>query len=198
MAYGVGGPDSRIPWLAAETGVEQAAYSEVEDEAATALVEVMLEPPKWLVQITPFDRRMMETAQLVTELLDGALVRGDTLVWRGGMSDWVPIGEIQQLLGDTRHGATLPPRAAVSSDRRNRPFAELLAAVAVAISIAAGTLTVLARGGVFEPSAASRRIERATGQRQRVARNDGAPQQRRAALRARGPEATHTTSSSLP
>lgn len=197
MAYGVDGPDSPIQ-RPARTGAEQAAYSEVEDEAATQLVEVMLEPPKWIVQITPFDRRRMETSQLVSELLDGALVRGDTLVWRGGMDDWVPIGEIQQLLGDTRHGATLPPRAAVSSDPKDRPFAELLAAVAVAISIAALTLTLLARGGVFEPSAASSRIEQATSQRQRTARNGGAPQQRRAALRARGSEATSTTSSSLP
>ncbi|HTV18730.1 MAG TPA: GYF domain-containing protein, partial [Polyangiaceae bacterium] len=54
---------------------------------------------EWMVQITPLDRRMMSTEQLLNEIATGTLVKRDMLVWRTGMSDWAPINRIEELAG---------------------------------------------------------------------------------------------------
>jgi colicin import membrane protein len=72
------------------------AYSEEED-AVTQLMDAPLGEQEWMVQITPVDRRMMSTDQLVTELGTGHLVTRDMLIWRSGMKDWTPISRVDEL-----------------------------------------------------------------------------------------------------
>ena len=71
-------------------------YSE-EDDAVTQLMDAPLGEQEWMVQITPRDRRMMSTEQLLGELATGNLVTPEMLVWRAGMSDWAPIAGIDEL-----------------------------------------------------------------------------------------------------
>lgn len=68
------------------------AYGE-DDDAATQLVEPPRSEPRWLVQITAFDRRSMETTALLTEVLSGRL-SPSTRVWREGMLDWAPLERV--------------------------------------------------------------------------------------------------------
>lgn len=70
-------------------------YSEDED-AVTQLMEAPLSDQEWMVQVTALDRRMMATDQLLTELNEGKL-SDKTLVWRGGMDDWLPIARVDEL-----------------------------------------------------------------------------------------------------
>jgi hypothetical protein len=70
-------------------------YSE-EDDAVTRLMDAPLGDQDWMVQVTALDRRMMSTNQLLSELQLGK-VNGRTLVWRGGMDDWLPISRIDEL-----------------------------------------------------------------------------------------------------
>lgn len=71
------------------------AYGE-DDDAATQLVEPPRSEPRWLVQITAFDRRSMETTALLTEVLSGRL-SPSTQVWREGMRDWAPLERVLAL-----------------------------------------------------------------------------------------------------
>lgn len=70
-------------------------YSE-EDDAVTRLMDAPLGDQDWMVQVTALDRRMMSTSQLLSELQSGK-VNGRTLVWRGGMDDWMPVSRIDEL-----------------------------------------------------------------------------------------------------
>ena len=70
-------------------------YSE-EDDAVTRLMDAPLGDQDWMVQVTALDRRMMSTPQLLSELQAGR-VSSRTLVWRGGMSDWLPIARVEEL-----------------------------------------------------------------------------------------------------
>src|ERR1044071_1101036 len=72
------------------------AYAE-EDDAVTQLMDAPLGEQEWMGQITPQDRRMMSTDQLLAELLTGHLVTRDMLVWRSGMGDWAPISRVDDL-----------------------------------------------------------------------------------------------------
>jgi hypothetical protein len=89
-----------------------------EDDAVTQLMDAPLGDQEWMVQITPLDRRMMSTEQLLAELATGTLVKRDMLVWRTGMSDWAPIHRMDELAGSgvidvpasvERRLAPLPP-----------------------------------------------------------------------------------------
>ena len=71
-------------------------YSE-EDDAVTQLMDAPLGEQEWMVQVTPHDRRMMSTEQLLGELATGNLVTPEMLVWRSGMKDWGPISSIDEL-----------------------------------------------------------------------------------------------------
>jgi uncharacterized protein DUF4339 len=71
-------------------------YSE-EDDAVTQLMDAPLGEQEWMIQITPHDRRMMSTDQILGELATGSLVRPDMLVWRSGMGDWAPISTLDDL-----------------------------------------------------------------------------------------------------
>jgi hypothetical protein len=73
-------------------------YSD-EDDAVTQLMDTPLGDQEWMIQITPLDRRMMSTDQLLAELATGTLVKRDMLVWRTGMSDWAPIHRMDELAG---------------------------------------------------------------------------------------------------
>lgn len=73
-------------------------YSD-EDDAVTQLMDTPLGDQEWMIQITPLDRRMMSTDQLLAELATGTLVKRDMLVWRTGMSDWAPIHRMEELAG---------------------------------------------------------------------------------------------------
>ena len=77
-------------------------YSE-EDDAVTRLMEAPLGDQDWMVQVTALDRRMMTTGQVLSELSAGK-INPRTLVWRGGMDDWMPIARIDEL-----SRASMPP-----------------------------------------------------------------------------------------
>jgi hypothetical protein len=68
-------------------GSSLSAYVESED-VVTQFVETPRPPASWIVQLTPFDRRVMSTEHLLAELERGRWVHADTLVWRKGMSEW--------------------------------------------------------------------------------------------------------------
>lgn len=70
-------------------------YAE-DDDAVTQLMDAPLGDQEWMVQVTALDRRMMSTPQLFTELQSGKL-SNKTLVWRGGMDDWLPIAHVEEL-----------------------------------------------------------------------------------------------------
>src|SRR5688572_8201091 len=82
------------------------AYSE-DDNVVTQEVEAMLHEPRWLVQFTSLDRRLMDTSEVISALLGGT-IRRDTLVWRGGMDDWLPVGRLDLLSPSAI--PTLPPK----------------------------------------------------------------------------------------
>src|ERR1043165_7398431 len=77
-------------------------YSE-EDDAVTRLMEAPLGVQDWMVQVTALDRRMMTMGQVLSELSAGK-INPRTLVWRGGMDDWMPIARIDEL-----SRASMPP-----------------------------------------------------------------------------------------
>lgn len=72
-----------------------APYTE-DDDAVTTVLEAPLNDQEWMVQVTPVDRRMMGTEQVVAEWRAGK-ISGKTLVWRTGMNDWTPIGNVAEL-----------------------------------------------------------------------------------------------------
>lgn len=83
-------------------------YSE-DDDAVTQLMDAPLGDQEWMVQVTPLDRRMMSTEQLVAEFHGGRL-SDKTLVWRGGMDDWLPIQRVDELSKAPRAGLSMMPR----------------------------------------------------------------------------------------
>lgn len=96
--------------LEGEGALPVGPYSD-EDDAVTQLMDAPLGEQEWMVQITPQDRRMMSTEQLLSELATGNLVQRDMLVWRTGMSDWTPIARVEELAGSgvVNVPASLPP-----------------------------------------------------------------------------------------
>jgi hypothetical protein len=86
-------------------------YSE-DDDAVTQLMDAPLGDQEWMVQVTPLDRRMMSTDQLVAEFHSGRL-SDKTLVWRGGMDDWLPIQRVDELANAQRPAPSLASRMAL-------------------------------------------------------------------------------------
>jgi uncharacterized protein DUF4339 len=153
MAYGIEDRES-LPLVAGEAEC-LCAYGE-EDDVVTQIVDAAISEPKWIVQVTPLDRRMMATAELLSEAMRGALVRPDTLVWRGGMDDWLPLDEVEALASVRRQLPTLSPPARIRKSRRlalarGRVVSNgLLASIAVVLSTALLTISALAVCGVFD------------------------------------------------
>jgi hypothetical protein len=54
------------------------------------------EPGEWLVALTAQDRRMLSSSQVTSGLQRGEL-RTDMLVWRRGMSAWLPLAGVAEL-----------------------------------------------------------------------------------------------------
>lgn len=82
------------------------AYSE-DDDAVTQLMDAPLGDQEWMVQVTPLDRRMMSTDQLLGEFHAGRL-SDKTLVWRSGMADWLPLQRVDELAKAPRPPGPLP------------------------------------------------------------------------------------------
>ena len=80
------------------------AYSEDDDEVTLSMAAPVGDQ-EWMVQLSPLNRKMMSTDRLVQELTLGTLTE-TTLVWRGGMEDWVPINQVDAL---TRARQSVPP-----------------------------------------------------------------------------------------
>lgn len=91
-------------------------YSE-EDDAVTRQMDAPLGDQDWMVQVTALDRRMMSNSQLLSELQAGK-VNARTLVWRGGMDDWMPVSRIDEL-----SRASVPAPVAPSAPRNSAPRA---------------------------------------------------------------------------
>ncbi len=88
-------------------------YAE-EDDAVTQLMDAPLGDQEWMVQVTALDRRMMSTGQLLADLQVGKL-NLRTLVWRGGMDDWMPISRIEELSRSSAPPVAPAPRYAVGN-----------------------------------------------------------------------------------
>lgn len=143
------------------------AYSE-DDDSVTQQVEALLNEPRWLVQFTSLDRRLLDTSEVISALLGGT-IRRDTLVWRGGMEDWLPVGRLDLLSPSAI--PTLPPQqrdapSARSSRRttsapsvRAKPLELTLAALAIALSAATITTSVLSIAGVFDAHDGPTRVQ---------------------------------------
>jgi len=129
-------------------------YAENEEDV-TQFVETPRPEPKWIVQITPFDRRQMSTEGLLHELRRGQLVHRESLVWRGGSADWQPIAHVDELQAGARaHSAPTPGRrgrgrGTLRSGPRRVPA--VVAAGVAALVAGAVTLYALAWAGAFEP-----------------------------------------------
>ncbi len=87
-------------------------YAE-DDDAVTQLMDAPLGDQEWMVQVTALDRRMMSTAQLLSELQTGKVVSSKTLVWRGGMDDWMPVANVDELAQASRQPSSPAPRMAL-------------------------------------------------------------------------------------
>ena len=128
-------------------------YSD-EDNAATAFLETPQPEPHWLVQVTPFDRRLWSRERVLQELVhQRGVIHRDTLVWRGGMNNWRRIAQLEELHG----GTPLPPPPRLPR-RANLPPRVPLAQAALLYSAAAlfmvsAALYALRAAGVFEDSA---------------------------------------------
>jgi len=144
------------------------AYSE-DDDTVTQQAEAMLLEPRWLVQFTSLDRRLLDTSELISALLGGAIGR-ETLVWRGGMEDWAPVGRLDLLSPSSI--PTLPPQrrdapSSRSTSRRTtsapvaraKPLELTLAALAIALSAATITTSVLSIAGVFDVHDSPTRVQ---------------------------------------
>jgi hypothetical protein len=144
---GFGDPDLLVATLADHAAHPMAAYSE-DDDSATQVVEALTGEPKWIVKITPLDRRLMSMEELVAELERGSLVGQETLVWRSGMTDWQPIAHVEGLPVITRAAAASPAERSTPAHASQL----LLASAALAMAVVAASVTVyaLARGGVFD------------------------------------------------
>jgi hypothetical protein len=118
--------------------LDLAAYSD-EDDGETRMFEVRPPEPRWLVQLTPFDRRAMDTSRLISEVELG-LVQRSTLVWRRGMHDWLPIERIGEFLLGPAHRAMARP---------TWPARGVLVSSALLLLAAVATTLLLAAGGVF-------------------------------------------------
>ncbi len=70
-------------------------YTE-DDDAVTRLMDAPLGDQEWMVQVTALDRRMMSQDQVLADLRAGKL-SNRTLVWQGGMDDWLPIARVEGL-----------------------------------------------------------------------------------------------------
>jgi hypothetical protein len=163
--------------ISAAPGISDFPLAEyTEEDVPTHLVEALSFEPRWLVQVTTFDRRMLDTEQVLAAL-EGGVLRHDTLVWRGGMDDWQPLARAFSLETAARltlppvarrmslaARPTLPPVMRAEPARAPQPTAAaLLASVAIVVSIAAVTTSALVFGGVFEtasPPAPVTRVSR--------------------------------------
>jgi len=131
-------PAMAAPAMAAHEPTALAAYAE-EDDGETRMFEVPPPEPRWLVQLSPFDRRSMETSRLIAGLQLGQVRRG-MLVWRGGMQNWLPVERIAEML----LGTPLP-----AARRPERPAPNAMLASALIVLAAVATTVLLAAGGVF-------------------------------------------------
>ncbi|HEU4583566.1 MAG TPA: DUF4339 domain-containing protein [Polyangiaceae bacterium] len=126
-------------------------YSE-EDNVATAFFDTPRPEPCWLVQVTPFDRRLWSRERVLQELMQRqSLIHRDTLVWRGGMNDWRPLEQLEELHGGT---PLPPPPRAPRNARVSIVQAAVLYAAAALLTVSAA-LSALRVAGVFEAGAAA-------------------------------------------
>jgi hypothetical protein len=147
---GFGDPDMLVAALSDHTAHPMATYSE-DDDSATQIAPALAGEPKWIVQITSLDRRMMSTEELVAELERGSLIGQETLVWRGGMSDWLPIAQVAELPVVAPRRAT--PGAELTRPRQPGSSELVLASSALVVAVLAASVTVYALGkaGAFHP-----------------------------------------------
>ena len=145
----------QLPLPLASDGHERLGRYSEEDNVATAFFETPRPEPHWLVQVTPFDRRLWSRERLREELLrQGGLIHRDTLVWRDGMSNWRRIAQLQELHGGTPLPPPPRPGRRAHNPRVSIAQAALLygAAALFTVSVALYALRV---AGVFEASVAS-------------------------------------------
>jgi hypothetical protein len=134
-------------------------YSD-EDDAVTQLMDTPLGDQEWMIQITPLDRRMMSTEQLLAELATGTLVKRDMLVWRTGMSDWAPIHRMEELAGSGVIDVPVVPERGPAPERRPAPLPPPPAPIPPRLSPSPLGSSTLASPGALPPppSLASSRV----------------------------------------
>lgn len=97
------------PEPASLTGMPVAAEGEEESEtrvfagepgaapAAVAAAAAATPGDEWTVNVNDDDQRTMTTAQIVSEYQRGA-IPGDAYVWKDGMTDWLPLSNVPELM----------------------------------------------------------------------------------------------------
>jgi hypothetical protein len=138
----------RLP-LASDGFEALGRYSE-EENVATSFFETPRPEPTWLVQVTPFDRRLWTRERVLEELVhQSGLIHRDTLVWRDGMNNWRRIAQLAELHGGTPLPPPRRPRAASVAPGASLARAAVLYCVATLFTVSAA-LYALRAAGVFE------------------------------------------------
>jgi hypothetical protein len=145
----------QLPLPLASDGSETLGRYSEEDNVATSFLDTPRPEPPWLVQVTPFDRRLWSRERVLAELLhQGGLIHRDTLVWRGGMNNWRRIAQLEELHGGTPLPPPPRPERRTHSPRVSIAQAALLYGAAALLTVSVA-LYALRSAGVFEASVAS-------------------------------------------
>lgn len=111
------GPDAWRGTAARPNGASALAYdAPVHGAPAAYAAPAPAAEQPWLVLLGGSDQRSVETAALRAAVQSGALAM-ETLVWRAGMSSWVPVGTIGELVQPAA-AWNAPPAQEPASARR--------------------------------------------------------------------------------
>lgn len=77
---------------------EQGESGEVPELSVLSDPEVATAPPRWFVAVDGVQQGPFEAADVRARLAAGHVTE-DTLVWHEGMSGWIPLAQVDDLVG---------------------------------------------------------------------------------------------------
>src|SRR5277367_3583465 len=105
----------------------------------------------WTVSVTEADQRNMTDAEVVAAFRSG-IVDSGTFCWKDGMSDWLPLGQIEQLYGLCLKEAKAAPKK-VAAERADAKMEPARAAFGVDSNASAQAAPVARLAGGRAPAA---------------------------------------------